>query len=64
MDDTLVVVNYFAGWWEVMPNKWHEEGGSDWREKYPERVPVLGEYNDQATMDKEIAAAADHAVGG
>ena len=45
-----------------MPNKWHEPDGSDWRPKYPERVPILGEYNDQETMDKDIAAAADHGV--
>ena len=30
----------------------------DWRPEHPERVPVLGEYNDQATMDREIAVAA------
>lgn len=21
--DILVGVNYFAGWWEPLPNKWH-----------------------------------------
>ena len=30
----------------------------DWRPRYPDRVPLLGEYNEQATMDREIAAAA------
>lgn len=59
--DTLVGVNYFAGWWEKMPNKWHH-GDEDWRPKYPGRIPLLGEYNTQATMDREIAAAADHGV--
>jgi hypothetical protein len=62
----LVVVNYFAGWWTGLPNKWHGRGWNDqeldWRPDYPDRVPVLGEYNDQATMDREIAAAADYGV--
>ena len=60
--DILVGVNYFAGWWEPMPNKWHGADGTDWRTKYPQRVPLLGEYNNQATMDREIKAAADHGV--
>lgn len=63
---TLVGVNYFAGWWRELPNKWHGQGWSvndaDWRPMYPERVPLLGEYNDQATMDREILAAASHGV--
>ena len=63
---TLVGINYFAGWWKQLPNKWHGQGWSvnapDWRPKYPERVPLLGEYNDQATMDREILAAARHGV--
>ncbi len=62
----LVGVNYFAGWWESLPNKWHGKGWStnepDWRPQFAERVPLLGEYNDQPTMDREIAAAADHGV--
>lgn len=62
----LVGVNYFAGWWEPLPNKWHGKGWSDqepdWRPQYPLRVPLLGQYNDQATMDRELAAAADHGV--
>ncbi len=57
----LIGVYYFAGWWPKSPNKW-EAGGRDWRLDYPERVPLLGEYNDQATMDREIAAAAAHGV--
>jgi hypothetical protein len=65
-DDTphvLVGVNYFSGWWEPLPNKWHAPSdGSDWRKKYPGRVPLLGEYNTQSTMDKEIEAAAEHGV--
>jgi len=65
-DEHLVVVNYFAGWWEELPNKWHGQGwqadAPDWRPKFPDRVPLLGEYNTQATMDREIAAAASHGV--
>ena len=58
----LVGVSYFAGWWEPMPNKWHARDGRDWRQAWPQRVPLLGEYNTQQTMDHEIAAAADHGV--
>ena len=58
----LVGVNYFAGWWEPMPNKWHGADGADWRSRFRERVPLLGEYNTQETMDREIRAAADHGV--
>lgn len=65
-DRVLVGVNYFAGWWESLPNKWHGKGWSpqepDWRPMYPDRVPLLGCYNDQATMDREIVAAAQHGV--
>lgn len=60
--DVLVGVNYFAGWWEAMPNKWHGADGGDWRPKFPGRVPLLGEYNSQAVMDREIKAAAGHGV--
>jgi len=62
MDDVLVIVNYFAGWWKPLPNKWHVPGDHDWRADYPERVPLLGEYNTQETMDREIVAAAEHGV--
>jgi len=62
MEDVLVIVNYFAGWWEPMPNKWHVPGDHDWRADYPDRVPLLGECNTQETMDHEIVAAADHGV--
>jgi hypothetical protein len=59
--DYLVGIYYFAGWWQTSPNKW-EIVGHDWRPDYAERIPLLGEYNDQATMDREIVAAAAHAV--
>jgi hypothetical protein len=56
-------VSYFAGWWRPLPNKWnYNPAVGDWRPKFPERVPLLGEYNDQPTMDKEIVAAAEHGV--
>jgi hypothetical protein len=62
----LIGVNYFAGWWRALPNKWHRRtAGSDlhdWRGDYPDRVPVLGEFNEQATMDREIVAASEHGV--
>ncbi len=64
--EVLVGVNYFAGWWKELPNKWHGQGWKlgqpDWRPEFPERVPTLGEYNDQATMDREIIAASSHGV--
>lgn len=60
-DRPLVGVNYFAGWWRAEPNKWRTQG-KDWRELFPGRVPLLGEYNEQETMDREIAAAADFGV--
>ena len=60
--EILVGVNYFAGWWKPLPNKWHGRDGEDWRPKFPERVPRLGQYNDQPTMDREIVAAAEHGV--
>jgi hypothetical protein len=65
-DDILVGVHYFAGWWRELPNKWHGQGWRigqpDWRPDFPERVPTLGEYNEQATMDREIIAASEHGV--
>jgi len=36
--------------------------GHDWRPDYPGRVPILGQYNDQETMDREILAASSHGV--
>ncbi len=56
--EVLVGVNYFPGWWKPLPNKWHDRQGQDWRLRFPERVPLLGEYNDQETMNREIKAAA------
>ena len=42
--EVLVGVEYFAGWWEELPNKWHGHGWTaeepDWRLKYPQRVPL------------------------
>lgn len=65
-ETTLVGVNYFAGWWKELPNKWHGQGWNakepDWRPSNPSRVPLLGAYNTQATMDQEILAAAAHGV--
>jgi hypothetical protein len=60
-NDYLVGVYYFAGWWTNLPNKWNTSG-HDWRTDYPGRVPLLGQYNDQATMDREIVAASSHGV--
>ncbi len=60
--DVLVGVNYFPGWWKPHPNKWQDRRGEDWRLRFPERVPLLGEYNEQETMNREIAAAAGAGV--
>ncbi len=57
----LVGINYFNGWWRNEPNKWNPHG-KDWRMEYPERIPLLGMYNDQATMDAEIQAAQEYGV--
>jgi hypothetical protein len=57
----LVGVYYFSGWSRQPPDRWVTEG-RDWRKDWPGRVPLLGEYNEQATMDREITAAADHGV--
>jgi len=62
-DRPLVGVSYFAGWWPESPNKWESgKPRADWRPRYPGRVPLLGEYNSQQVMDKEIVAAAGHGV--
>lgn len=58
----LIGVNYFAGWWEPTPNKWQGPDRVDWRPKHSDRLPLLGQYNEQATMDREIVAAAEHGV--
>ncbi len=57
----LVGVYYFSGWWREQPNKYFT-AGHDWRADWPGRVPLLGEYNEQETMDREIAAAAANGV--
>jgi hypothetical protein len=57
----LVGIYYFSGWWREQPNKYFT-AGQDWRTNYPGRVPLLGEYNEQETMDREIAAAATNGV--
>ena len=57
----LVGVYYFSGWWRETPNK-YMVAGRDWRTNYPERVALLGQYNEQETMDREIAAAAAHGI--
>ena len=57
----LVGINYFAGWWRQRPNKYVVDG-KDWRSQYPERIALLGCYNDQETMDAEIIAAAENGV--
>jgi len=59
--DYLVGVHYFAGWWRARPNKWMT-GGEEWLQYYPEREPLLGLYNEQETMDREILTAANHGV--
>jgi hypothetical protein len=57
----LVGVYYFSGWWREPPNKYFT-AGRDWRPDWPGRRALLGEYNEQETMDREIAAAADSGV--
>ena len=57
----LVGIYYFSGWSRQSPDRWVIDG-KDWRKEWPGRVPLLGEYNEQKTMDREIAAAADHGV--
>ena len=60
-NDYLVGVYYFAGWWQKSPNKWTTDA-HDWRPDYPRRAPILGQYNDQDTMDQEIIAASSRGV--
>ncbi len=60
---TLVGVNYFAGWWPEKPNKWQDpRDNHEWLPEYPGRTPLLGKLNTDATMDREILAAAKHGV--
>eukprot|EP01083_Nonionella_stella_P244549 851003_1 len=60
----LVGINYFAGWWKPLPNKWHEPWNQsvDWRPLYPQRIPLIGNYNTQATTDGEIIAASNYSI--
>ena len=60
-DQYLVGVYYFAGWWRETPNKYYT-AGRDWRDDFPGRIPVLGQYNEQKTMDREIIAASSNGV--
>lgn len=57
----LIGVYYFSGWWEDLPNKYFIQG-RDWRENFPERIPLLGAYNDQKTMDQEILTAFHYGI--
>jgi len=65
-DRVLVGVNFFAGWWAELPYKWHGHGWTaqepDWRPRFAARVPLLGDYNEQPTMEREIASASSHGV--
>lgn len=69
MKKIRVGTNYFAGWWKPLPNKWHrhtsslsDECSSDWRPDFPERVPLLGEFNCQETMNRDMEAASAYGV--
>jgi len=57
----LVGVYYFSGWWREQPNK-YITAGQDWRTNYPGRAALLGEYNEPATLDREITAAAANGI--
>lgn len=59
-----VGVNYFSGWWRETPNKWMDshQPGRDWRQDYPNRIPLNGCFNDAKTMDMDILAASAHGV--
>ena len=57
----LVGVYYFSGWWRAQPNKYFT-AGRDWRAVWPGRRALLGEYNEQETMDREIVAAAGSGI--
>lgn len=60
-DSCLVGVYYFAGWWPKQPNKYTVQG-REWLRDFPEREPLLGLYNGQATMNREIVAASSYGV--
>ena len=61
MRDYLIGINYFNGWNRGDPNRW-QRNGRDWRIDYPERIPVLGCYNDEETMTADIESAASAGV--
>ena len=60
----LVGSNYFSGWWTGPGDKWVDSPvhNSSWLKSYPKRRPLLGKYNNQTTMNKEINAAADNGI--
>lgn len=60
----LVGSNYFSGWWPGAGDKWIDRPvhNSSWLKQFPGRRPLLGEYNNQTTMDREITAAAANGV--
>lgn len=60
----IVGVNYFSGWWREAPNKWMDSGQPrlDWREKYINRIPLNGCYDDQETMDIDILTAEKYGI--
>jgi len=61
--NVLVGANYFNGWWEETPNKWQDDiTRNNWLENFPQRRPLLGEYNSQEVMDKEIKAASEYGI--
>lgn len=57
----LIGANYYCGWYRNQPNRWQTDG-VDWRLQYPERIPLLGCYNDPPTFEAEIDAAADYGL--
>ena len=62
----LIGIEYFNGWWAHSGNEdihcFWETNNRDWRSAYPERIPILGEYSCQETMDKEILAASAYGI--
>ena len=57
-EQPLVGVNYFAGWWKELPNKWHGQGWNadqpDWR---PERVHLQAEATPGLEKSELLAGA-------
>lgn len=60
-EEYLIGANYYCGWYRCQPNRWQTDG-RDWRLDYPGRIPMLGCFNDQATFEAEIEAAADYGL--